>query len=304
MIAPVSLFVYNRPDHTAKTLAALSENLECVDTDLFIFSDAPKVPEHRDAVTQVRELCRGVDGFRSVTLIERKENWGLAKSIIDGVSMVVQRFGRVIVLEDDLVVSSAFLSFMNQALDIYGGEKKVWHISGWSYPIEDQVVEGAFLWRGMNCWGWGTWADRWEFFTKDPQGLIETFSRKQKRDFDLGGTKVFWPQIVQNAQGKIDTWAIFWYATIFLNNGLCLNPRVSFVENIGHDGTGINCGTDSISQSRRLNTDVQISFPNAIAENPSVINAIRSYYRAQKRSLVVRIFNKLARIAFNRNLIR
>lgn len=304
MSAPVALFVYNRPDHTAETLSALRANSGCSDTDLFIFSDAPKSAGQAPQVEEVRALCRQVAGFRSVTIVEREVNWGLAKSIVEGVTSVVERFGRVIVLEDDLVTSPAFLAFMNQALDQYEAESKVWHVSGWSYPIDHVGSDDAFLWRGMNCWGWATWADRWRYFEKDPAELVKAFNWRQRRDFDLGGTQVFWPQVTQNVKGRINTWAIFWYATIFRRGGLCLNPKVSFVTNIGHDGSGVHCGTSDIDQARSLNTKTGIRLPSSVTENGHAVSAIRSYYIAQRRPIWVRVINKLSRMLIKKNIVK
>ena len=242
MIAPLVLFVYARPEHTRYTLEALSSNLLAIQSDLIIYSDAARNEADVDRVKAVRELVHSANGFSSVTVIEREMNYGLARNIIEGVTEVCNRYGRVIVLEDDIVTSPYFLSFMNNALDRYANENRVWHISGWNYPIDPAGLGDAFLFRAMNCWGWATWADRWAFFQKDPQRLIESWDKETIYRFNLDGAYNFWGQITSNHEGKLNTWAIFWYATIFENQGLCLNPAQSFVRNIGHDGYGENCG--------------------------------------------------------------
>src|SRR5689334_19947926 len=115
-LAPITLFVYNRPEHTRRTVEALLKNELAAESDLFIFSDAPKKPESDESVRMVRDYIHAITGFKSVTIIERDRNWGLADSIIDGVTSVVNQYGRIIVLEDDLVVSAHFLEYMNTAL--------------------------------------------------------------------------------------------------------------------------------------------------------------------------------------------
>lgn len=302
-LAPVALFVYNRPDHTKQTLSALLANPEAIATDLFVFSDGPKVPAHQEGVAQVRALFQDLSGFRSVTLVEREQNWGLAKSIITGVSEVVEQYGTVIVIEDDILTSPGFLEYMNRALKRYEYEPKVWHVSGWSYPISACDQSDAFFWRGMNCWGWATWSDRWKFYSKDPGALISDFNRRQRRDFDLNGTKVFWPQVEHNYSGKINTWAIFWYATIYRFGGLCLNPAQSFVRNIGHDGSGVHCGDAEVDQHQVLNTRGDLRLPDLVEENSTAVVAIESYYRAQRRPLWVRVLNKLCRMLGGRNIL-
>ena len=223
-ISPIVLFVYNRLWHTKQTIEALKKNELANESELFIYSDAPKNEDDQKQVENVREYLKTIDGFKKITIIERKENFGLAKSIISGVTEIVNKYGKIIVLEDDLVTSPHFLKFMNEALEFYSNKTKVWHISGWNYPIEYNKNIDTFLWRVMNCWGWGTWADRWKFFEKNIDKLVKTFSKEDIKRFNVDGYENFWNQVIENKEGKINTWAIFWYATIFKNNGLCLNP--------------------------------------------------------------------------------
>jgi len=135
-LAPVALFVYNRPEHTAATLSALARNHLAHLSDLTIFSDAPRTPEHGRAVSEVRNLLGKVGGFKSVSLVLRDKNFGLAKSIIDGVTAITKQHHQVIVLEDDLLTSPHFLDFMNTALKVYQNTPEVMHISGSNFPIK------------------------------------------------------------------------------------------------------------------------------------------------------------------------
>jgi len=304
MLVPVILFVYNRPWHTRQTIDSLKKNELADSTELIIFSDAPKNEKAESQVKEVRDYLKTIEGFKSVKIIEREHNWGLAASIIDGVTEVVNEYGRVIVLEDDIVTSPVFLQYMNTALDFYADKKDVWHISGWSYPIESEGLGDAFLWRGMNCWGWATWSDRWKHFKKDPEGLINSWSSDDKKAFDLGGTGVFWPQVLGNATGKLNTWAIFWYATIFQNKGLCLNPIVSYVDNIGHDGSGVHCGNDTSHLSAELCQKESINLPTDIFESKLAVSRIIKFYRKNTIPLYKRAVNKISRILIGRNLVQ
>lgn len=274
--APVVLFVYNRPDHTKKTVDALKLNKGASQADLIVYSDAAKIPDHESMVAKTREYVDQITGFRSVIIRKRQENWGLAASIIDGVTNVVEEYGRVIVLEDDILTSPAFLSFMNQALDFYEDKKKVWHISGWSYPINPSGLGDVFLWRAMNCWGWATWEDRWQYFQKEPERLISEWTNEKKKKFDLDGVGGFWSQVEANITGDMNTWAIFWYATIFENGGLCLNPTKTYVQNIGHDGSGQNCG-NSRQKRNSLNQQCEILMETDLEESRNALNRVKSY---------------------------
>lgn len=295
-LAPVALFVYGRPIHTQRTLDALLLNEEALSTDLIVYSDGAKNNNDINDVTQVRNIIKETTGFRSVTLIERKTNLGLAENIISGVSEVCEKYGMVIVLEDDIVISSYFLKFMNSALNEYKDTKQVWHISGWNYPLEiSNDLPDTFFWRVMNCWGWATWSDRWQYFEKNPQKLVNTWNKYDINRFNLDGSHNFWSQVTANYNEKLNTWAIFWYATIFENNGLCLNPTQSYVSNIGNDGSGENCGSIDIYKSE-LNQKTEPNWPDILEENKIIVNKIKKFYYLTGPFILPRIIRKLKRV--------
>ena len=147
MIAPIVLFAYSRLDHTRRTIEALKENLLASESDLHIFSDGPTDNSDQKNVERVRAYLSSVDGFKSVSIVHRKKNYGLARSIVEGLNAICTKYDKFIVLEDDIVTSPYFLSFMNRALCRYADEKRVWHISGWNYPIDPAGIDQAFLWR-------------------------------------------------------------------------------------------------------------------------------------------------------------
>jgi hypothetical protein len=299
MPAPVVLFVYARPDHTERTVYALQKNPLAESTDLIVFSDAAKGPEKEQAVAEVREYVAGIKGFKSLTVYHRPHNYGLAKSIMEGVTDVISEYSSVIVLEDDIVTAPGFLRFMNEALERYRHESKVWHISGWNYPIDPEGLADAFFYRVMNCWGWATWADRWKHFEKNPERLIAEWDQGMINRFNLDGTHNFWSQVTANASGKLNTWAIFWYAIIFDQKGLCLQPTMSYVQNIGHDGSGENCGINNNFYCK-LATEDYVIYPQEVKESCHAIDRIKLFYERnrvpiQKRivSYILRRFKKL-----------
>ncbi len=302
-MAPIILFVYNRPWHTQKIVETLQKNELAKESELFVYSDAAKNEEAQKSVSDVREYLKTIDGFKKVTIIEREKNWGLADSIIDGVTKIVSEYGKIIVLEDDLVTSPYFLKFMNDALEFYENEKKVWHISGWNYPIEADGIDDVFLWRAMNCWGWATWVDRWQYYEKNIEKIIKQFDKKDIKSFNLDGSENFWNQVIENKNRKINTWAIFWYATIFKHDGLCLNPAQTFVENIGHDGSGLHCGKNEAYKCE-LSLCSNMDLITKLEEDGKAVQRIKTFYRFQKNPLFIRIINKLARITFGRNIIK
>jgi hypothetical protein len=305
--APIVLFVYARLEHTKKTIKALVANQLASSSDLYIYSDAARSNLDKEKVDSVREYIETVKGFNSIKVIERDHNYGLASNVIDGVTEVSELHGRVIVLEDDIVTDPYFLTFMNNALNEYRDNHKVWHISGWSYPIDKEGLQDIFFWRVMNCWGWATWSDRWLSFTKDPDNLIHTWDRKTIKKFNLDGYYNFWSQVVANQHGGLNTWAVFWYATIFSHHGLCLNPVKSLVVNIGLDGSGENCGSLKYNNDVKfgvINNTLNLTIESDLSENVVAVNRIKKYYKNNNNSLLVRVVNKATRALFNTNLIK
>ena len=169
-LSPIVLFVYNRPWHTRQAIKALQNNELADRSDLFIYSDGPKGEQTDKAVQKVREYIYTINGFKTVTIRERKENMGLAGSIIDGVTAIVKEYGRVVVLEDDLVTSPFFLRYMNDALKLYEHDERIISIAGYIYPLSVKLPTTFFL-RGADCWGWATWKRGWNHFEKDGQTL-------------------------------------------------------------------------------------------------------------------------------------
>ena len=290
--APIILFVYNRPWHTRQTIEALQRNELASESELFIYSDAAKSSKANAAVQEVRGYIYSVSGFKKITIIERKYNWGLADSIIDGVTNVVNKYGKVIVLEDDLVTSPYFLKFMNDGLDNYKDRKKIMHISGWTYPVKSSETDDAFLWRLMNCWGWATWADRWSDFSKKPEELLNTFSKKDVRYLNLDGILNSWADVQANIDGRVNTWAIFWYASIFKNDGLCLSPVSSLVDNIGLDGSGVHCGVSKKLSNKLSNRQVNIPERLDEIENYKMTNEIKRYMKRGRLNRLVCLIRK------------
>jgi hypothetical protein len=294
-LAPIVLFVYNRPDHTKQTVEALQKNELAIDSELFIYSDAAKNENAEQKVNEVRQYIKNINGFKRVTIIEREKNWGLANSIIDGVTKIVNEYGKIIVLEDDLVTSPYFLKFMNEALEFYKDKDKVWHISGWNYQIDTKGLDDVFFWRLMNCWGWATWADRWKHYEKNIDKFINKFSKNDIYKFNIDGVENAWKQVVLNKEKKINTWAIFWYVTIFKQNGLCLNPSHTFVKNIGNDDSGTHCGKTDLFTSN-LSVSQNIKLIQEISENELAIKRLKIFYKSSKKSFFERLLNKVRRM--------
>ncbi len=240
--SPLALFVYNRPDHVRQTVEALAANTLAGRTALHVFSDAPRNTAAKLAVEEVRSYIRTVTGFQSVEIIERETNLGLARSIIEGVTDLCEKYGRVIVVEDDLVTSPYFLSYMNDALTRYEYEGRVMQIVGYMFPINLTLEEDALFLPVTSSWGWGTWKRAWQHFDASGAGYQNLVNDQNlRRAFDLNGKHEFFKMLASQLRGEADSWAIRWYLSVFLMKGLVLYPRKPLVENVGFDGSGVNC---------------------------------------------------------------
>jgi hypothetical protein len=296
--APIALFVYNRPEHTRRTIKFLKQNLLAEESRLFIFSDASKNESSQLLVEEVREIIRSVDGFLEVQIIERKSNLGLADSIIDGVSRLVKEYGKVIVFEDDLISSSYTLQYFNDALNRYQNEDKVMHVGAYMYALNDESLPETFFYRAATSWGWATWDRAWMNFEPDIDQLISQFNSEKKHQFSIEGTMNFWKQIEEFKSGKNNSWAIRWYASIFLKGGLTLNPSQSLINNIGHDGTGIHSGLNDI-YNVVINPQPIHFFPEKIKEDQQAYLSIKEFLKNRKGSFWQRIF-RFAKQSINR----
>lgn len=231
--APIVLFVYNRPVLTRQTVEALKKNKLADNSDLIIFSDGPKNAKAIKPVQEVRKYIHTIDGFKSIKVIEQETNLGLASSIISGVTKVCNEYGKVIVLEDDLITSPYFLLFMNRALDLYRDEDRVISILGYNYPVSVGLAETYFI-KGADCWGWATWKRGWDLFEPDGAKLLnEIIMKKQQKEFNYNDSYDYIKMLRNQIKGKNDSWAIRWYASAFLRDKLTLYPGTSLVQNIG-----------------------------------------------------------------------
>jgi glycosyltransferase involved in cell wall biosynthesis len=269
-------------------LKFLQQNELAADSRLYIFSDGAKTPQDQQKVAEVREIIHNVDGFKSVKVIDRKENAGLANSVIAGVSQLIKDYGQVIVFEDDLVSSPHTLTYFNDALNRYRTTEKVMHIGAYMYPLKAENLPETFFYRAATSWGWATWARAWENFEPNIDKLISQFDHQKKSAFAIDNTMNFWKQMQEFKKGKNNSWAIRWYASIFLKGGLTLNPSQSLVNNIGHDGTGVHSGMNDI-YNVIINPKPITFFPDVIEENLSVYQTIKLFLANRKGNLWDRI---------------
>ena len=280
--APIALFTYNRPRHVSQVISALQKNLLASNSDLFIFSDAPKNKFEVEAVLAVRQYIETVNGFKSINVVKREKNCGLAHSIIDGVTSIVNKYGRIIVLEDDLIVTKNYLEFMNRALDKYENEEKIIQISGFMFPVELDSDEDSVFLPLITSWGWATWKSAWQLFDADAKGYEKVNSDIELRNrFNLNGAYDFYSMLQDQLAGKIDSWAICWQLSTFLYGGLTLYPTQSLVMNAGFDGSGTHRYEQGLLSRSSINENfVPDTFPGSIVVGPAWIK-VKSCLRSR-----------------------
>lgn len=293
-LAPIVLFVYNRLWHTKQTIEALKKNELANNSELFIFSDQAKSPIDVPKVNEVREYIKTISGFKNVLITERAENFGLAKSIIDGVTTIVNTYGKIIVLEDDLITSPFFLKYMNDALSLYHDEEKVASIHGYIYPIEG--LPDYFFIRGADCWGWATWKRAWDFFEPDGKRLLkELKTRKLIKEADFNSTYNFTKMLKDQIRGKNNSWAVRWYISAFLHDMLTLYPSHSYVHNIGHDNSGTHCANSNnfdVIPSGKLTKLNKV----VINENREAKRKMEDFFRTTKPIFYKRFLLKIKKL--------
>ncbi|MCL1943140.1 MAG: glycosyltransferase [Candidatus Azobacteroides sp.] len=281
--APIALFVYNRPQHLERTIRCLKNNELAGESDLFVFSDGPKTIKDEAKINEVRSIIHSITGFGNLKIMEQEKNIGLANSVITGVTRLTEKFGKVIVMEDDLESSPYMLRYFNEALDKYQNEEQVMHIGAYMYPINPDGLPESFFFRMATSWGWATWARAWKHFEPDIEKLFHQFDEDKITAFSVDRSENFWKQVNELRTGKINSWAIRWYASLFLAGGLALHPGVSMTNNIGNDASGRH------SESTNM-YDVKVSdkkiteFPEIIQENEDAYNRIKHFYRTRKGS--------------------
>ena len=288
--SPIVLFIYNRLTLTQQTVEALKKNELAEQSDLVIYSDGPKGPQDQAKVDDVRKYIHSIDGFNSVKIIEWPVSKGLADSIIAGVTEVVNKYGRIIVLEDDLLTSPFFLRFMNDALEFYEYQEKAISIHGYTYPVQKKLPETFFI-CGADCWGWATWKRGWDLFEKDGKKLLEELKQKKlTKQFDFNGAYRFTRMLKQQIAGKNDSWAIRWHASAFLQERLTLYPGCSLIRHVGKEGEGTHFGNSDALDVELTQQPIPVEQIDII-ENSEARRIVENYLRSVKTSFASAILN-------------
>ena len=245
-MTPIVIFAYNRADHLAKTLQALEQAGGAEQTELFIFADGYKGEKDKNKVLEVHDYLNGYKArgrFKEIHVVLAEKNRGLAESVIQGVSQIVQKYGAVIVVEDDLVVTPDFIVYMNEALEHYKNQQQVWAISGWAPELDELsgLKEDTFFWYRSSSWGWATWQDRWEKVDWSIKNYSSfRYSWKLRKKMNRGGADMA-DMLDMQMQGVINSWAIRFAYAESMDDGMTVFPTVSKVTNCGQDGSGTNC---------------------------------------------------------------
>ena len=294
--APIILFAYNRPEHTKKTADSLQKNFLAQESEIFIFSDGPKSESDAVKVQEVRDYLKRISGLKKINIIERERNIGLANSIISGVTEIINRCGKAVIMEDDLVSSQHFLEYMNDALDFYEKEEKVISIHGYIYPIKHSLkkkLPETFFLKGADCWGWATWKRGWNLFEPDGGKLLrELEERNLFYEFDFDGSYPYSNMLRRQIAGQNDSWAIRWYASAFLRGKLTMYPRESLIKNIGQDNSGTHSGNSRAKDAAMAKEKIKISkIPTE--ENMAARKILTKYFKSMKPGLIKRMISKI-----------
>lgn len=309
-LSPIVLFVYNRPIHTEHTLNALMHSDLADESILYIYADGAKknaTEEQLLNIQEVRRIIHSKQWCKHVNIIESDINKGLANSIKTGVTEIVNKFDKVIVLEDDLITSKAFLSYMNKALDYYAERKSVFSISAYnlpkkSMPIPDDYEFDVYVNLRNSSWGWATWADRWtqiDWGSSTYNTILK--SNEMQKSFNRGGDDLF-DMLIEQQNKTLNVWAILFTLSHFNNHAVSIVPTISYVDNLGLDGSGENCSISESLRNESLNLNSNPKFLPVIYQDKRFINAFYNAYCATKRPLWQKLINRISRLVGCKNI--
>jgi hypothetical protein len=291
MFAPVIIFAFNRPNALKNTVQSLLQNEEAKKSDLYIFVDGPRTnkPGESEKVHAVQMYANSIKGFKSVNCFFSIKNKGLGDSIIQGVTQIINKYGKAIVLEDDLVFASNFLAYMNQGLDKYKDEKQVFSICGYSNKVK--IPKGykydTYFCTRSSSWGWGTWADRWNSVDWELKDW-DKYSKLGKAFNKWGGSDCF-RMLRSVKEGWGNSWAIRFCFSQFLQNKFSLFPIISKVKNNGFDGEGTNCKKWSrFKYEFDIDGTKNITYPDDININRQLYKSAMSY-----NTILIRLYSRL-----------
>lgn len=297
MVAPIILFTYRRAVHTRRCVESIKTSPLATESNLYIFSDAAKGGADVADVQEVRDYIKTITGFKSIVVEEATENRGLANSVIYGVGKVLEEHGRAIVLEDDLVLSPYFLSYMNEALEMYKDEEDVININ--SHVLSSPMTfRENFLISFANSWGWATWKRGWQYFEPDAQKLLAMIEGEgREREFDMGYH--FTRMLREQCEGKINSWAIRWNASLFVNRKLSLNVGHPLVVNGGFGEGATHCNTPDLFSVKLYTNEIHPEKIKPTVEDKTMRNRLRLTYilrTSYTNKLRVAILSKLKAI--------
>ena len=290
-LAPIALFTFKRPEHTRRTLESLALNPEFAESPLFIYCDGARSEAESAQVEETRRLVRSWQ-HPNKTIIERDRNWGLANSIIAGVTDLCESHGRVIVVEDDLFVSPVFINYLNTALEHYANEPSVMQVSAYMFPVSILASYDTVMLPFTASLGWATWSRAWKHFDPNMTGYEKLkIDRVLRRKFDMDGAYPYFRMLKRQSEGKVDSWAIRWYLSVFLQNGLVVFPRHTLVRHDGYDDTATHATRQDQSVAKEVWLD-KINILSHVEEDSAAAHVVASFFR-KERSILNRVKARL-----------
>ena len=294
-LAPVTIFTYNRVEHTRQTVEALKKNSYASESELVVFSDYAKNESETEKVNAVRKYLKSISGFKNIRIVERERNYGLAVNIIEGVSDVINEYGKIIVLEDDLLTSPFFLKYMNEALDLYEKHDQVISIHGYIYPVTDPVSETFFL-IDPGSLGWGTWKNRWSEYERDGSKLLRKIEEGNlAKEFNYDNSYPFLDMLKNQVEGRNSSWVIRWYGQAILQRKLTLYPARSLVFHNGNDGSGTHEGSSDVLDVELSDRPIKVELV-PIEISTAGRNAFKNYFKRVHPHLLGKIIRKIRKI--------
>lgn len=301
MLAPIGLTVYGRIGHTQRTIAALQDNALAKDSELYIFSDGPASGDE-EKVRAMREYIRTVDGFKAVHIIERQENSRIRNNR-GGQQWLLEQYGKMIWLAEDVVTAPGFLRFMNDALAFYRDNPRIGSVSGYCPPIDipEYYAKDYFTLVRMNPWGVGLWKRYYHMDTAiSADDFFSVFNNKErKHELELNVGEEASQYIEMDFQEKLNAGDMKCIFRQFIDNKLTVYPRQSLVNCIGQDSSGVHMGkTDKWDVQQLWKKTDGFVFSQEVSINEDIRTAHFQFYKANK--LKIRLIKRLDQMGLYR----
>ena len=295
----IGVFCYKRAEKLKTSMEALLKNPECASLDIIFFADGYKNENDKPGVEATRNYIDSITGFKNIYKHFRERNYSTGPNFFEGLTYLSRHYNQFIIVEDDLVVTPNYISYMLAALDFYRDEKSVFCITGYVFPLNLRNYDyDTIVYKRFCSYGWSCWSNRMRqiaWHTDELINLIQSTpnfkNRLNKEGFDL------YRMLKKQINGTISTWDIQMQVHVAKHDFNIVYPVISKAKNIGFDNQSTNTfGIDYLKTPQDNGVQRIFNFCNAEEAIPSLQKQIKKPYGL--KALVTRkLINSLIKVS-------